>query len=73
MPNKIIEKSIKQDYKYGFKTSIDQYTLSPGLGEDVIHKISDIKDEPKWLLEWRLKAYNHWLDMEEPRWAKVYY
>jgi len=73
MPNKIIEKSIKQDYKYGFKTSIDQYTLPPGLNEDVIHELSKIKEEPKWLLKWRLKAYQHWLGMKEPKWAKVNY
>ena len=54
MSNKIIQKSIKQDYKYGFETSIEQDTFPPGLNEKVIEKLSKIKNEPKWLLEWRL-------------------
>ena len=73
MANKIIDKTINQDYKYGFETSIEQDTLPPGLNEDVIRELSKIKKEPNWLLEWRLKAYNHWLKMQEPNWAKVEY
>ena len=73
MPDKVIEKSITQDYKYGFETNIQQDTLPPGLDEDVISTISKIKDEPEWLLQWRLKAYHHWLDMKDPIWAKVKY
>ena len=73
MPDKVIEKSITQDYKYGFETDIQQDTLPPGLDEDVIRTLSKIKDEPEWLLEWRLKAYHHWLDMKDPIWAKVKY
>jgi len=73
MANKIIDKTINQDYKYGFETHIEQDTLPPGLNEDVIRKISKIKKEPDWLLDWRLKAYNHWLNMKEPDWAKVQY
>ena len=69
----IIEKTIEQDYKYGFVTNIEQETLPPGLSKDVIRTISKRKNEPKWLLDWRIKAYNHWLNMEEPDWAKVEY
>jgi Fe-S cluster assembly protein SufB len=60
-----------QEYKYGFVTDIEQETVPPGLNEDVIRLISAKKNEPEWLLEWRLKAYRHWLTMTEPRWANV--
>ena len=73
MPDKVIEKSISQDYKYGFSTDIQQDTLAPGLDEEVIRTLSKIKDEPDWLLEWRLKAYRHWLTMTEPDWAEFPY
>ena len=73
MPDKVIEKSISQDYKYGFSTDIQQDTLAPGLDEEVIRTLSKIKDEPDWLLKWRLKAYRHWLNMNDPSWAKVNY
>jgi Fe-S cluster assembly protein SufB len=62
-----------REYKAGFVTDIEQETLPPGLNEDVIRHISAKKREPKWLTEWRLKAYRHWLTMEEPRWAHVRY
>tara|TARA_B100000029_G_scaffold392502_1_gene389523 strand:+ start:1992 stop:3428 length:1437 start_codon:yes stop_codon:yes gene_type:complete len=73
MSDKIIEKSIKQDYKYGFSSSVEQYTFPPGLDRSVICQLSEIKGEPKWLLEWRLKAYEYWLSIKEPKWAKVNY
>ena len=73
MSEKIIEKSIKQDYKYGFSSSVEQYTFPPGLDREVICQLSEIKGEPKWLLEWRLKAYEYWLSIKEPKWAKVHY
>ncbi len=69
----IIDEAIKQDYKYGFVTDIDQDTLPPGLNEDVIRYISEKKLEPDWLLDWRLKAYRRWKKMEEPDWAKLNY
>jgi Fe-S cluster assembly protein SufB len=62
-----------QEYKYGFVTDIDTESVAAGLSEDVIRLISAKKEEPEWLLEWRLKAYRHWLTMEEPEWAKVHY
>jgi Fe-S cluster assembly protein SufB len=61
------------DYKYGFVTEIEQETLPPGLDEGVIRRISAMKREPAWLLEWRLSAYRRWLEMETPVWPKVSY
>ena len=58
-------------YKYGFVTDIEAETVPLGLNEDIIRLISAKKNEPKWLLEWRLKAYRHWLTMSEPSWAKL--
>ena len=71
MSNELIKKSIAEDYKYGFETDVEQDTFPPGLDENVIQKLSNIKNEPEWLLEWRLKAYRHWLKMTEPNWANV--
>jgi len=62
-----------QDYKWGFTTDIESEVIAPGLSEDVIHFISKKKDEPRWLLEWRLKAYTIWQEMKEPSWANVGY
>src|SRR5512133_726306 len=62
-----------QEYKYGFVTDIEADSVAPGLNEDVIRFISAKKGEPEWLLEFRLKAYRHWLTMTEPDWAKVVY
>ena len=58
-------------YKYGFITDIESETAPKGLSEDTVRFISAKKDEPEWLLEWRLKAFRHWLTMPEPKWAKV--
>ena len=60
-----------RDYKWGFVTDIDSDTVPPGLSEQTIRLISRMKEEPEWLLEWRLKAYHHWLGMTEPTWSKV--
>jgi Fe-S cluster assembly protein SufB len=60
-------------YKYGFVTEIDEDRAPKGLNEDIIRFISAKKQEPEWLLEWRLKSYRHWLTMEDPAWAKVKY
>ncbi len=64
-----IEQLASEEYKFGFVTDIEQETLPPGLDEDVIRHISKIKNEPQWLLDYRLKAYAAWLEMEEPDWA----
>jgi Fe-S cluster assembly protein SufB len=70
-PQTDVELLATKEYKYGFVTDIEQETVPPGLNEDVIRLISAKKGEPEWLLEWRLKAYRHWLTMQEPRWANV--
>ena len=58
-------------YEFGFVTDVETETIEKGLSEDTVRFISARKKEPKWLLEWRLKAYRHWLTMPEPEWAKV--
>jgi Fe-S cluster assembly protein SufB len=63
--------SIGEQYKYGFVTDIDVDLAPKGLNEDIVRLISEKKGDPEWLLEWRLKAYRHWLTMEEPEWQKV--
>jgi Fe-S cluster assembly protein SufB len=68
-----IESQVLQPYKYGFVTEIDSDTVPPGLNEDVIRLISAKKGEPQFMLDWRLKAYRHWLTMQEPRWPNVKY
>ncbi len=68
-----IENLASQSYKYGFETSVSSETAPMGLNEDVIRFISEKKNEPAWLLEWRLKAYRHWLTMAEPHWGKLDY
>jgi len=62
-----------REYKWGFVSNVESETLPPGLNEDVIRAISARKGEPRWLLDWRLKAYGHWLTMTEPHWAMVKY
>ncbi len=62
-----------QRYKYGFVTDIETDSVPPGLNEDVIRLISAKKGEPQFLLDWRLKAYRHWLTMTEPKWPNVHY
>ncbi len=62
-----------QEYQYGFVTEIDQDKVAPGLNEDVIRLISEKKGEPDFMLQWRLRAYRHWLTMKEPTWQNVYY
>ncbi|GLQ06978.1 Fe-S cluster assembly protein SufB [Sneathiella chinensis] len=65
--------SVSEKYKYGFVSDIEAETAPIGLSEDIVRFISAKKEEPEWLLEWRLKAYRYWLSMEEPTWAKVDY
>lgn len=64
---------VSGDYKYGFVTDIETVKAPKGLSEDVIRFISAKKEEPQWLLDWRLKAYSKWLKMEEPDWAMLEY
>ncbi len=65
--------SVSDKYKYGFFSDIEADTAPIGLNEDIVRFISAKKEEPEWLLEWRLKAYRHWLTMIEPEWANVHY
>ena len=68
-----IESLVKQEYKYGFVTDVEADSAPPGLNEDIIRLISTKKNEPEFMLEWRLKAYRHWLTMKEPTWPHVHY
>jgi Fe-S cluster assembly protein SufB len=68
-----IEQFATQDYKFGFVTDVEQDIFPVGLSEDVIRALSAKKEEPEWMLAWRLKAYRHWLTMTEPTWANVHY
>ena len=65
------EEFISQDYAAGFVTDVETESLPPGLSEEVVRKISALKDEPDWLTEWRVEAYRRWLDMEHPQWAHL--
>jgi Fe-S cluster assembly protein SufB len=68
-----IEKTVLTDYKYGFVTRIEADEAPKGLDESTVRFISAKKNEPEWMLEWRLKAYRHWLNMKEPDWANIKY
>jgi len=68
-----LEVQTRSEYKYGWSAPLDTETFPKGLSEDVVRAISAKKEEPEWLLEWRLKAYRHWLTMEEPNWANIRY
>ena len=67
----IIEEVTGSEYKYGFVTNVETDTIGKGLNEEVIRIISAKKEEPDWMLEFRLKAYRHWLTMKMPRWAQL--
>jgi len=69
----VIQNLVNQPYKHGFVTDIESDVVAKGLSEDVIRLISAKKGEPEWLLEFRLKAYRHWLTMTEPAWPNVKY
>jgi Fe-S cluster assembly protein SufB len=66
-----VDELIKSEYEHGFVTNIESETLPPGLNEDTIRFISAKKNEPEFMLEWRLRAYQHWLTLKEPDWASV--
>ena len=70
---KISSKDIENSYEFGFETDIESVFAPKGLNEEVITFISNKKDEPKWLLDWRLESYKRWLKMDEPEWASVHY
>src|SRR6516162_9830337 len=66
---------LSRDYPYGFVTAIDEDSVPAGLSEDIVRLISSKKNEPEWMLEWRLRAYRQWLRManDEPKWANIKY
>ncbi|EKO3929150.1 Fe-S cluster assembly protein SufB [Vibrio metschnikovii] len=68
-----IHEALSRKYEAGFVSDIESETFATGLDESVIRRISAMKNEPEWMLEWRLKAYHNWLAMEEPEWAHVHY
>ena len=71
--DKIIDEVVANDYKYGFTTNIEQEFAAVGLSEDTVRFISAKKEEPEWMLDWRLKAYKAWLKMEQPKWQNVHF
>ena len=70
--NQIIEEAAQAEYKYGFVTDIETEVIPKGLDEDVVRRISALKGEPEWLLDFRLKAYRHWLTLKAPTWGHVH-
>ena len=73
MSDEILDEITASDYKYGFTTDIESDKVPPGLNEEVIRMISAKKNEPEWMLEWRLDAFRIWSEMEEPEWPNVTY
>src|SRR5690606_10048970 len=73
MGREAIDRALERSYDAGFVTEIEQEYAPPGLSEEIIRFISAKKSEPDWLLEYRLKAYRRFIEMEEPKWAKVNY
>jgi len=71
--NNDIQKLAGQEYQHGFVTAIEEDRVPKGLNEEIVRLISAKKNEPQWLLDWRLKAFRHWLTMKEPTWANVHY
>jgi Fe-S cluster assembly protein SufB len=68
-----VEELATREYKYGFVTEVEADSAPPGLSEDIIRLIGAKKQEPEWMVEWRLRSYRHWLTMKEPTWANVHY
>ena len=73
MSQEHIDKAITREYAAGFTTMIEAETFPPGLNEDVVRALSAKKNEPDWMLEWRLEAFKVWQEMAEPEWAHVDY
>lgn len=73
MANNYLKQVVNKNYQYGFVTAIEADSFAPGLSEDVIRKISQRKNEPEFMLQWRLQAYRHWLTLTPPKWAHVKY
>ena len=69
----VVQEATQKEYEYGFVTDIDSEFAPPGLNEKIIRFISGKKNEPKWMLKWRLECFNEWKEMDEPAWAFVDY
>ena len=69
--DQVLDKKLQQNYEAGFTTDVQSETLPPGLNEDVIRKISEIKQEPEWLLQFRLRAYDRWNILKQPDWSNL--
>ncbi len=69
--NREIREHVAKDYEWGFSSAVEQDFAPKGLSEDTVRFISAKKNEPEWMLEWRLKGYRAWLEMEEVSWAKL--
>ena len=67
------EELATQEYKFGFTTDIETVSFEPGLDEDVIRRLSKVKNEPEWMTEWRIEAFRAWKEMDEPNWANIHY
>jgi len=73
MANNYLKKVVNKDYEHGFVTEIESDSLPPGISEEVVREISRLKNEPDFMLQWRLRAYCHWLTMTPPEWAHLKY
>ena len=71
--DELLEKVTTTDYKYGFTTNIQSDKIEKGINENIIRLISEKKNEPEWMLEFRLQAFKTWLEMDEPDWANIDY
>ena len=69
--NKFVKEVAEKKYEYGFTTDIQTEIIEKGLNEDVVRLISSKKEEPEWMLEFRLKAFRHWLTMKQPEWGHL--
>jgi len=69
--SKVLDQHLERKYEQGFTTNVESYTLTPGLDESTVRKISQFKKEPQWLLDWRLKAFTRWKKMKHPNWSQL--
>ena len=68
---KKIEDTLSKEYSAGFVTNVESETFPPGINEEIVTRLSIVKNEPEWLLDYRLKSYRRWLEMEQPDWSTL--
>ena len=68
---KKIEKTLAKEYSAGFVTNVESETFPPGINEEIVTRLSKIKNEPEWLLDYRLKSYRRWTEMKQPDWSTL--